>query len=128
MSPIRPQDRHRYPPHWRELRELVLERGGNCCAWCGARNGADIQRPRRDPMRWEPLDVQYADTDDFARTHTASTVVLTTAHLDGVVEHCGPDNLLALCQRCHLTLDAKQHAANARDTLDRRRGQTRLDF
>lgn len=41
---------------------------------------------------------------------TGSTVVLTIAHLDHTPENCDPDNLLAMCQRCHLAYDAESHA------------------
>lgn len=34
-------------------------------------------------------------------------VVLTIAHLDHIPEHCDPDNLRALCQRCHNRYDAE---------------------
>ena len=34
-------------------------------------------------------------------------VVLTIAHLDHIQEHCDPDNLRALCQRCHNRYDAE---------------------
>lgn len=43
-------------------------------------------------------------------------MVLTIAHLDHIPEHCSDDNLRALCQKCHLTYDAKHHAENARKT------------
>ncbi|MFW6031668.1 MAG: hypothetical protein ACOC9T_03665, partial [Myxococcota bacterium] len=47
---------------------------------------------------------------------TSSRVVLTVAHLDHVPEHCEPENLRAMCQRCHLSYDAQHHARNARAT------------
>ena len=47
---------------------------------------------------------------------TGSRVVLTTAHLDHTPENCDEANLAAMCQRCHLAYDAKQHAANASHT------------
>lgn len=34
-------------------------------------------------------------------------VVLTITHLDHTPEHCDPDNLRALCQRCHNRYDAE---------------------
>ena len=34
-------------------------------------------------------------------------IVLTIAHLDHTPEHCNPDNLRALCQRCHNRYDAE---------------------
>lgn len=47
---------------------------------------------------------------------TNSLVVLTVAHLDHTPENCTEDNLLAMCQRCHLTYDAAHHAQTRRNT------------
>ncbi|MCB9759716.1 MAG: hypothetical protein H6739_07725 [Alphaproteobacteria bacterium] len=48
-------------------------------------------------------------------------VMLTTAHLDHRPAHCEPDNLRALCQRCHLRHDTEHHRdvrlANQREDL-----------
>jgi len=52
---------------------------------------------------------------------TGSHVILTCAHLDHDPTNNDPANLRAWCQRCHLTYDAKHHAANA--ALTRRRKQ-----
>ena len=44
-------------------------------------------------------------------------IVLTVAHLDeGGPLDCPDDRLAALCQRCHLRLDAKMHGRNAAAT------------
>ena len=51
------------------------------------------------------LAAQYSSHPD-----TGSRVVLTVAHLDHTPENCEPANLRAMCQRCHLTYDAKHHA------------------
>ena len=40
-------------------------------------------------------------------------MVLTVAHLDHTPENCEPENLKAMCQRCHLTYDAAHHARTA---------------
>lgn len=48
-------------------------------------------------------------------------IVLTIAHLDHTPENCVPENLRALCQRCHLTYDAEMHAQESRIT--RRKGK-----
>ena len=42
------------------------------------------------------------------------------AHLDHDAQNCADDNLRALCQRCHLTYDAKFHARNAAKTRRRK--------
>ena len=51
---------------------------------------------------------------------TGSKVFLTTAHLDHDTMNGDPKNLRAMCQRCHLTYDAKYHAMNAAITRRQR--------
>ncbi|WP_209015751.1 hypothetical protein [Roseibium sp. RKSG952] len=43
-------------------------------------------------------------------------MILTVAHLDHTPENCADANLMAMCQRCHLTYDAAHHTENARHT------------
>jgi 5-methylcytosine-specific restriction endonuclease McrA len=93
--PIRPENRARYPRDWKRISLSIRERAGGKCEWCPAQNG-------------QPHPV------------TGSKVVLTVAHLDHTPENCDPDNLRALCQRCHLTYDAKHHAVNAAETRRKR--------
>jgi len=52
--------------------------------------------------------------------------VLTIAHLDHDTTNNADENLAALCQRCHLSYDAKLHAANARATKEKKSGQLPL--
>lgn len=86
--PIHPTNKNRYPPHWGRLSLAIRRtRARWRCEWCGARND-------------EPHPI------------TGSKVVLTVAHLDGTPENCHPDNLAALCQRCHLNYDRGRHIAN----------------
>lgn len=105
-----PIDYSLYPPDWHELSRYVrFKRARNRCEWCGAENYGE-----------HPV--------------TGSKVVLTVAHLDdkdGICQcekttgrKCGnPEHVKALCQRCHLTYDAKRHAFNARRTRAGRAGQ-----
>ena len=97
--PIKAENRKRYPADWKAIRQRILARAGNRCEgspgfypFCRVENG---------------------------KTHhsTGSIVVLTVAHLDHQPENCSDENLLAMCQRCHLTYDAKHHAANASRTV-----------
>jgi hypothetical protein len=53
-------------------------------------------------------------------------VVLTIAHLDHDTTNNEDSNLAALCQRCHLTYDAKLHAENSRWTREAKSGQLNL--
>lgn len=89
--PIKPENRGRYPTNWKEIRAAILERAGNKCEFCGIEN--------------------YAVRD-------GSRVVLTIAHLDHTPEHNNPDNLRALCQRCHNRYDAKHRAETRRNKHD----------
>ncbi len=98
--------RSNYPPNWDEISALIRQRAGNKCEFCGAENH------QKHPI-------------------TRSQVVLTVAHLDHNPANCQPENLRALCQRCHLTYDAQEHAKHARATRRRKviaGGQMELDF
>lgn len=90
--PIRAENRLRYPRDWARISLAIRrDRAGWACeaAGCGARQA-------------EPHPI------------TGSRVVLTVAHLNHRPEDCRPENLMALCQRCHNRLDAAVRAAGLR--------------
>lgn len=96
--PIRPENRDRYPDDWKTISVRIRKRAGNCCEGSpGHYPGCRAQNGMPHPV-------------------TGSIVVLTVAHLDHRPENCADENLRAMCQRCHLTYDAKHHAENARQT------------
>lgn len=95
--PIKKENKNLYPKDWKKIVERIKKRAGNRCEFCGAENG------KPNPA-------------------TGSIVVLTTAHLNHDPRDCSDENLKSLCQKCHLTYDAKHHAKNARATRDRRNG------
>ena len=66
-----------YPPDWPEIAQRVKARAGWCCEHCG-------------------------HPHDPSSGHT-----LTVHHLDGDPSNCADDNLVALCQRCHLHVQAR---------------------
>ena len=66
-------------------KRIRFVRADNKCEFCGAEN-----------YKQHPI--------------TGSKVVLTVAHLDHNPTNCNDDNLKALCQKCHLSYDAKHHA------------------
>lgn len=91
-----PIDYKNYPKNWKtEIRPRILKRatdedGVQRCEWCAAAN-------------YEPHPI------------TGSKVVLTIAHIhDHDPMACDNNNLAALCQKCHLSYDAKMHAQNAK--------------
>lgn len=99
--PIRPENRARYPADWPEIRVEVLHRAGGRC-------------------EGSPAHPHCRAWDREEHPETGSHVILTIAHLDHQPENVGAPgerpNLKAWCQRCHLTYDAKHHAATARGT------------
>jgi len=127
-----PMDRAKYPADWPAISAAIRARAGDRCECtgecdgahdggrCGAPNGATIVRNPARPAQWR----EHAGCslclggDPECRS---VRVVLTVAHLDHGTTNHAPENLLALCQRCHLRLDRFQHGANARAT--RRRGR-----
>ena len=94
--PIRPENKHRYPPRneWLKIRADILERANNCCEFCSVAN--------------------YSVRNN-------STIVLTIAHLDHAPENNDPSNLKALCQKCHLAYDAEEHSQTRKQTFFKRR-------
>lgn len=102
MSPIRASERAKYPRDWKAISARVRERAGNRCE--GSPAYPECRAANREP---HPV--------------TGSIVVLTVGHLDHEPANCDDDNLRAWCQRCHLTYDAKHHAANAAITRSRKK-------
>ena len=127
--PIRPENRNRYPAHWRELSERIrFERADGRCE-CTGQCGVD-HLPKHSSGDWPFCDDlvagRCAARNGEAHPVTGSRVVLTVAHLDHTPENCDPDNLRAMCQRCHLAYDRKQHATTA--YMTRRCNRTREMF
>jgi 5-methylcytosine-specific restriction endonuclease McrA len=74
-----------YPNLWKlgRIQEKVKSRAGWCCEHCGMAFGRDnlaLEVKRRD----------------------GRPMVLTVHHIDANPANCAMDNLVALCQRCHL--------------------------
>lgn len=126
-----PMDKRRYPENWKEISAYIrFERAGGRCEWCGVVHGAVGARDRfgtwhdEDDIHFLNSDVGFSLFGDFP---SMVRIVLTTAHL-GVPYPDGrpgnkhdkmdvrPENLAALCQRCHLNYDRDEHIQNARRT------------
>jgi hypothetical protein len=127
--PIKPENLHRYPKDWQDIRARILTRAGHRCEWagCGVPNyccgfwdhecfvivGSGVIEARQA--------VQLA-----IEGHRLLRIVLTVAHLDHMPEHCDPSNLLALCQRHHLRYDLDHHRTSAYMTRRARAGTLEL--
>lgn len=110
-----PIDYSEYPPNWKtEIRPAVLKRAKDCCEDCGVPNYAIIYRPTKGKHDWilwpEGMEGEALWIDGVKSVK----IILTIAHLDhDKLNHdVSIDRLKALCQRCHLILDAAHHAAN----------------
>lgn len=68
-----------YPDNWDKIALAVKRAAGWRCEHCGHAHDIDTGH------------------------------VLTVHHLDMDTSNCDPDNLVALCQRCHLSIQARYH-------------------
>lgn len=107
-----------YPPNWKEIsafiRHVRAEEQCECVGECG------LHRTHPGPRRC------------VERNHTPAVwargrVILTTAHLCACTPLCAnPAHLKAMCNRCHLRVDAvlhRQHAAETRRRVCIAQGQ-----
>lgn len=102
--PIRPENKARYPAEWWAVRIAILARANHRCEGSPA-------YPDCRAANYEP------------HPATGARVVLTIGHLDHTPEHCQPGNLMAWCQRCHNTYDAKERARGRKARAVERAGQ-----
>jgi hypothetical protein len=130
VSPIRPENKSRYPANWVEIRTRILARAKHRCEWegCGVENrswgywlptgrfqtvskgkivATYLPERRKNPKPPTQLGVrdQYGERDV-----KVIEIVLTIAHLDHKPENCHPMNLRAWCQKHHNQYDAKMRA------------------
>jgi hypothetical protein len=132
-----PIDYKKYPANWKsEIRPTILKRANNCCENCGLKNHEIGYRDATGYFYgWQTIEnlLEIKGYDIFC--HELSNcydkngnptkplkIVLTVAHLDHDVTNNDPSNLKALCQKCHLSLDLKQHRENARKTIQNKKG------
>lgn len=136
-----PTDMSKYPKNWKtEIRPMILERAGHKCEFCGLDNYALIMRhPEYDEQHLlydVENDTHYDETGWAVRMSEMSEayidvpyikVILTIAHIhDPDPMNCDPDNLKALCQRCHNRHDMPMRVENRRKTrLKKKREEIR---
>ena len=136
--PIRASERARYPANWKAISARIrFERAeGRCectgmCSsthWddddkpgrCNAPHGEWIIRSRVEPESWALM------PRPLSQGQKPIKVILTVAHLDHQPENCADENLLAMCQRCHLRYDAGLHVHNARETRRKKKAAGEL--
>lgn len=118
--PIKPENRHRYPTNWPEIRERIRKRSGDKCEWCGVRNHAVGYRKAGGEfvmLGMSPDDAGMACDAAEADGFKVIRIVLTVAHIhDHDPANCDDNNLAHLCQRCHNRHDAPMRRHNAAKT------------
>ena len=120
--PIRKDLKPLYPPDWQAVSAGIrFGRAAGRCERCGRPHGQCVLVC--DDGTWiDPQDGRQYDgagrclgvrpVHDWPAGHFTVTV-LTCAHLDQNPAHNAPTNLAALCQRCHLRHDRRQHVISA---------------
>lgn len=100
-----------YHPKWYLISRLIrYKRAGNKCECCGAPNGELIYRDAKG--RWYPWPEGMMGEALSVDGYKAVKVVLTVAHIDRDKNNNQFSNLKAMCQKCHLGHDIKQHVDN----------------
>lgn len=122
--------KERYPADWKAIRAAIMARAGDACECtgqcgdphadgpCAAPHMERILRDHREPARWSEHDPELAGLNP-----ESTKVILTVAHVDHDERNNDPSNLLALCQRCHLKLDAADNLARKRERANAAAGQ-----
>lgn len=116
--PIRPENRGRYPADWPQISKRIREEraGGRCEC-----RGVCLNPPGATRVVERPEGHHHLEADGRCGARNGELlpsgrwrVVLTVAHLDHTPENVGDENLLAMCQACHLRYDAPHHAETRR--------------
>ena len=113
-----PIDYKDYHPKWKLIRRLILKRAKNQCEWCTISNGLVISKDRNHlpgPQMWDMMKSKQRNGYSWQSVYKIfgyTKVVLTIAHIDHDHTNNRFNNLAALCQKCHLTHDHKQHQDN----------------
>ena len=97
-----PFDKSKYPADWKKISHAIRERAGarcECEGECGLHHDHRCTEHNGDDAQW-----------------AKGKVVLTVAHLNHTESDCRPENLKAMCQRCHLRYDSKLHQQHAAQT------------
>lgn len=132
-----------YPCNWKEIRQRILDRAGNCCEVCKVPNGEYVVRGMfRGVEAYQGID-QYiysaidgtlfegTDNMDSVECHIdakAIKIVLTIAHLDHDASNheVTDDRLKAMCQKCHNNYDKEFRSKNRRQTITKKKKQIAL--
>ena len=88
-----------YPNNWSEISENIRVRAGQRCECTGE---CGLHRGQR-----------CAELDGMDAKFASGKVVLTVAHRNHYPPDCRDENLLAMCNTCHLRMDTVLHMEHA---------------
>lgn len=100
--PIRPENKSRYPDNWDQI--------SNWVRFTRARGRCECRGECGRPVVHLAADRRCPNEHGQRARDTGKPVVLTTAHLNHVVEDCRLENLAGWCAPCHLYYDREHHA------------------
>jgi len=121
--PIPKEKRHYYKGDWPRISREIREREGYCCKFCGVADKAEGWRDSKGAFhRFDGEDME----DTSWRFYMSGggdliKIMLTVAHLDQDPSNNDPDNLAALCQRCHLNHDRPYNIKKRKQTMRKRK-------
>lgn len=104
-----PIDYKKYPKNWKWISEQVRKDAGNKCELCFAPNGEVVVRPVNMKGFTRPW---YFHPTFLSGKSKPVKIILTVHHIDFDKKNNERQNLIALCQRCHLRLDLGRHMKN----------------
>ncbi len=114
--PIRPQLRFYYPIDWPQLSAAIrFGRAKGRCEHCGRPHGQTVEHMGdgrwwdAERQRWRDSQGRLARKPTGAIERRTTKVILAAAHLDHDPTNNRATNLAALCQRCHLMHDRREH-------------------
>ena len=129
--PIRKELRKFYGKKWRkEIRPKIQARAGDRCEQCGVPNHTRVLRRggywRIGTRGWRDCLGNLTNLLPLPPSRNRIIqIICTVAHLNSVPGDDRAENLMFLCQWCHLSADRPMHLANSRTTRTKRKDAAR---
>lgn len=100
-----------YPENWKWLSKQIIKDANNKCELCYAPNHQFVVRNRNTGSY--PWGATWC-LDEHNVGLKVIRIILTVHHIDSDKKNNTKQNLIALCQWCHLRLDLQKHMKNRR--------------